>query len=332
MTVLSALDRLLADHRAGWGIGVFGALAEFLRDAEEAAETPALRTLVTPRGAIAIRADHPEARLLAWTEPSPRVGLWRQGAALCLPTQAAACGGADVVTELGPDAEALRAGDRGAVLFDLGLGFPHLRACVRTSDAWTIEHIRQGLGRPILERGNPVLSAVVLTSPHRIFVTRLARIEVFQPIPPPDGTSPEGPHTHFLPRLLAARRAHPATRPLPEGMVSCLDIFPADPLRDPMGRPIPFDEAAHGAFAALLARFGVEGLEALRGEAIHAIRTGETPERFPAPHDRFGRAVLRVAVRQLARTEPRLPGLPAWREAFDRSDANDVTDDPFHPD
>ena len=330
--MLSALGRLLADPRTGWGIGIFGALAEFMRDADEAVLTPAPGTLVTPRGAIAIRVDEPGTRLLAWTEPSPRVGLWRQGAALCLPVEAAACGGTDVVTELGPDAEALRPGDRDAILFDLGLGFPHLRACVRTNDAWALDQLRRGLGRPILERGNPAFSAVVVTSPHRVFVSRLARIEVFQPIPPPDGTSPEGPHTHFLPKLLAARRAHAATRPLPEGMVSCLDIFPADPLRDPMGRPIPFDEPAHGAFASLLARFGLEGLEALRGQAVHAIRAGETPERFSAPHDRFGRAVLRVAVRQLARTEPRLPMLPAWREAFDRTDANEVTEDPFHPD
>lgn len=330
--MLSALDRLLADPRTGWGVGVFGALAEFMRDADEEVATPATRSLVTKRGAIAVQPDHPDARLLAWTEPSPGAGLWRQGAALCLPEALAAIGGAEVITELGPDVEALREQDRGEILFDLGLGFPHLRACVRTSDAWALQHLRLGLGRKLLDRGNPALSAVVLTSPHRVFVTRLARIEVFQPIPPPDGTSPEGPHTHFLPRLLAAKRAHAATRPLPEGMVSCLDIFPADPLRDPMGRPIPFDESAHGAFAALLARFGVEGLEALRSQAVHSIRAGETPERFAAPRDRFGRAVLRVAVRQLARTEPRLPMLPAWREAFDRADASEAAEDPFHPD
>ena len=330
--MLPALDLLLDDPRTGWGVGVFGAIGEFVRDADESVQRLPGRGLVTPRGGIAIAAEHEAARLVAWTEPSSIAGQWRQGAAVCLPDTDAAIGGSEVVTEIGPDRDALQARHADEILFDMGVGFAHLRACIRTADPWVIEQVRAGAGKPLFGPGNPALGAIVATSPHRIFLSRLARIEVYQPIPPPDGRSPEGPHTHFLPRLLAAKRAHPATRPLPDGLVSMLDIVPAHPLRDAMGRTIPFDPQAHGAFAALLARFGVTALETVRGEATTAIRAGESPARFAAPTDRFGRATVKVALRQLAVTEPRLPALPAWREAFDRAESAEPTGDPFHPD
>jgi hypothetical protein len=43
--------------------------------------------------------------------------------------------GRGVITELGPDREAVRADDRDALLFDLGLGGGSAAICVRTSDA-----------------------------------------------------------------------------------------------------------------------------------------------------------------------------------------------------
>ncbi len=330
--MLPALDRLLDDPKTGWGVGVFGAIGEFVRDADETVRRPRGRGLVTARGGIAIKAEHEAARLIAWTEPSTVPGQWRQGAALCLPEAEAEAGGTHVVAEIGPDRDALQPAHRDEILFDMGVGFAHLRACVRTADPWIIAQLRAGLGKPLFGPDNPALGAIIATSPHRVFLSRLGRIEVFQPIPPPDGKSPEGPHTHFLPKLLAAKRAHPATRPLPDGLVSCLDIFPAHPLRDGMGRATPFDAAAHGAFAGLLARFGVTALEAVRSEATEAIRAGESPVRFAAPQDRFGRATVKVALRQLAATEPRLPALPAWREAFDRAESAEPSGDPFHPD
>ena len=55
------------------------------------------------------------------------------------------------------------------------------------------------------------MGMILAANPHRVFISRLGRIEVYQPIPPPSGKSPEGPHTHVLPRLLQSRRTHPAT-------------------------------------------------------------------------------------------------------------------------
>jgi len=330
--MLTTIETLLNDSRTGWGVGVFGAIAEFVRDSGEAERVLPGHARVTARGGIAIQTAHPTARLFAWTEPSSIAALWRQGAALCLPEAEAAIGGAEVVTEIGPDDDALREQDRGSILFDMGVGFAHLRACVRTSDPWVIEQLRAGLGKSLFAPGNTAGGAIVIASPNRVFLSRLARVEVYQPIPPPDGKSPEGPHTHLLPKLLAARRAHPATRPLPEGWISCLDIFPAHPLRDALGRAIPFDPAAHDAFADLLSRFGIAALEAVRADAIRAIRAGETPERFTAHVDRFGRATLKVALRQMACSEPHLPALSVWRDAFDRAAETEPGRDPVHPD
>ena len=316
----TAICDALADPETGWGLGVLGALGEFCRDAAEPMEAEdgdgGFRR-VTPRGGIAIRLDHPALRLIAWEEPSPAAGLWRQGAGLCLPEAKAAIGGAGAVTELGPDAEALRPADRAAILFDMGVGFAHCRAGVRTSDPVLLAALRQGLGQPLFSPGNPAGPAILAASPHRVFLSRLARIEVYQPIPPADGRSPIGPHTHLLPGLLRARRAHAATRPLPAGWVSCLDLYPAHPLRDALEAPRPFDPARHAAFQALLAAFGLPELWAEKSRLAAAVRAGLPPTEFAPAADRHGRAAARIALRQLGWTEPSLPALPAWQAALE---------------
>ena len=289
--IAEALRALLADPETGFGVGVMGAIGEFIRDEGEAI-TPLPLGMVTARGGIAIRTDNPTPRLLAWEEVSPNPALWRQQAALLLPAGEAAIGGAGVVTALGPDHEALRAEDHGAHLFDMGVGFGHLRACVRTAEPDLIAALEACCGQPLLAPGNLAGMHIVHRSPHRVFLSRLARIEVFQPIPPPDGRSPEGPHTHLLPKLLATGRAHAATSPIPEGWVSVLDVFPAHPMRTPMLVPRPFDQARHAAFQALLARFGLPAAMA----AKRAIREGAVE----AGEDRHSRAAARVAQRQMA--------------------------------
>ncbi len=47
----------------------------------------------------------------------------------------------------------------------------------------------------------PAMAMILAANPHRVFLSRLGRIEVYQPIPPPSGKSPQGPHTHVLPQL-----------------------------------------------------------------------------------------------------------------------------------
>ena len=162
-------------------------------------------------------------------------------------------GGRAVLTELGADTGALRASDRDSILFDLGLGAPHADFCVRIDDDDTAAQLRRHAGRAVFETGNPAMGLILGANPHRVFISRLGRIEVYQPIPPASGRSPEGPHTHVLPKLLKNGRTHPATEPIPEGWVPCAHLYPPHPARDGSGEARPFDPARHDAFQSMIA-------------------------------------------------------------------------------
>jgi len=139
--------------------------------------------------------------------------------------------GRSVLTEVGPDRDALRAEDRAAVLFDLGLGALQVDVCVRSSEPAVVAALRGCAGKSLFAPGNGALGVILASNPHRIFASRIGRIEVFQPIPPADGKSPSGPHTHVLPKLLAHRRTHAATEPLPAGWIPCAHCYPPHPAR-----------------------------------------------------------------------------------------------------
>lgn len=206
------VDAALGDARWGWSLGVEGAIAEFHRAGE--AVTLGQGTAVTALGAI--RVEAPDG-----------IAAWRGGGgevALCLPDDAAALARRAVLTELGPDREALRPEDRAAVLFDLGLDLPHVDACVRTADPETLAALRGGAGRSLIAGKNPLLPRLAGLSPHRVFCSRAGRIEVYQPIPAPGGTSPLGPHTHLLTGNL--RRGRGASTPWPAGFLACLTLHP----------------------------------------------------------------------------------------------------------
>ncbi len=315
----NTLAAALRDAGTGWSLGVLGAIAEFSHGAAQMPADGAL-CLRTPAGALCIAAPPPEARLLAWEEPAQDRRLWRQAAALCLPAAEADIGGADRLRCLGPDADAPDPAQRGALLFDTGAGFPHLRACIRTGDPALIALLRAAEGEPILASGgHAAAAAIIAASPPRVFLSRLARLEVYQPIPGAHDRAPEGPHTHVQPALLRHGRPHAATRPLPEGWVSCLEFYPANPLHDILARPTGFDAAAHAGFQALLARFGLPSLLAEKDRLAAALRANASPADYRPAATRHGRAAARVALRQLACLEPDLPALPAWLAALDRA-------------
>lgn len=164
--------------------------------------------------------------------------------------------GRGVVTELGPDTQAARAEDREGILFDLGLDLLAVDACVRTRDPEAIACLRSGVGRPLFDHANPIGRQLVAMSPHRVFLARIGRIEVYAPIPGPGGTSPEGPHTHVLPKLLRSGRTHAATTPIPAGFVPCAGLHPAHPYKDMLGQRVAFDVARLDAFQAMLDHWG----------------------------------------------------------------------------
>ncbi|MGE3538093.1 MAG: hypothetical protein AB7N91_11750 [Candidatus Tectimicrobiota bacterium] len=315
------LRHYLADPTASWGLGTFGAIAEFHRTADEPVqlETGAVLQAVTPRGAIQIRSTQ-DVHAFAYESPGAGLESWNQALALCLPAAQTVMHRRTVITECGPDDEALRPQDRTAVLFDLGFDTEQVDVCVRTADPQALAACRASLGLAPLAPDNPLMPVMPRLSPHRVFLCRFARVEVYQPIPGPGGKPPEGPHTHVLPALLRHQRSHAATVPIPEGWVPCLHLYPASPMHDALGQPRPFDQGAYEAFQGLLARFGDPHMVQLKETVRRAVRAGSGPEHCPVPESRTARATVRVALRQLAQTDGESPVLAVWRQAFDRSE------------
>ena len=313
----------LADPEAQWSLGTFGAIAEFMRDADEPAEVvreEPVAAVVTPRGGIRLEV-RPGLRPIAFETITTQ--SWSQRVAFCLPERESTTSRRTVLTELGPDAQALRAQDRGGVLFDLGLGLLQVDCCIRTSDAALTDGLRAHAGRSLFEHGNLAMGLILRHSPHRVFMTRAGRAEVYQAIPVPGGTAPEGPHTHVLPKLLAHGRTHAATEPIPKGWVSCAHLYPAHPLRDGYGRARPFDGGRYAAFQRLLSRHGDAEHLQLKRNVIKALNAGAGPEAIAMPSDRFAQASIRVALRQLKASSGTSPALTAWFAAHDRASDSD---------
>ena len=165
------------------------------------------------------------------------------------------------------------------------------------------------------------MGVILATSPNRVFISRLGRIEVCQPIPPHDGRSPEGPHTHVLPDLLKHRRTHAATEPIPDGLVPCAHVYPPHPAKDALGEARAFDPARHDAFQAMLRMFGDPDQIALKQRVFAAVVAGESPSVVSVTNSRFARTNVRVALRQLRATEQVTPALAAWMAAHEPSRA-----------
>jgi hypothetical protein len=175
-------------------------------------------------------------------------------------------------------------------------------------------------GRPLFEPGNPAMSMILAANPHRVFVSRVGRIEVFQPIPPADGKSPDGPHTHVLPKLLHHRRTHPATEPVPDGFIPCAHLYPAHPATDASGQRRPFDRTRHDAFQQMLRDFGDPEFYAVKQRVAAAVAAGQDPSVIAIADGRFTRTNVRVALRQLKAAADPSPALTRWLAAHERSD------------
>ncbi|HEY6240280.1 MAG TPA: hypothetical protein VIW78_05520, partial [Burkholderiales bacterium] len=215
---VSELRELVGDHlrsaKSSWNIGAFGAIAEFHREASEAADAREF-AVMTVGGAIAVRLEE-RCRATAYELLSARSDLWLHGVVLCLPEAEARMTRNTRVTELGPDREALRPEDRGCALFDLGLGLANCDFCVRTADPAVQEALRAAGDVPLLANA-PLLEFLTRRSPHRVMLSRLGRIEVFQKIGAKGSPPPTGPHTHLLPRFVRQGRTRAANVPVPQG-------------------------------------------------------------------------------------------------------------------
>jgi hypothetical protein len=271
-------------------------------------------TVTTALGAI--RLTPPRGlKPIAYELPSAFPHRWLHGLNFTLTGARVSQPARTVIASLGPDRDAIRPEDRAAELFDMGVGAANMTACVRTADPELRALLHGAAGTSYVERAD-LLTAIVHASPHRVFISDAGRLEVFQRIGAPGGHSPEGPHTHLLPKLLAARRTHQASIALPRGRMPVLTLYPPNPVIDPLGADRPFDPAAADAFAAIVARWADPTHRAEKERAVEALRAGAAADGYEPPRSRSGRLALRVALRQLAAAGD-VETVAPWRLRFD---------------
>lgn len=308
------LAELASDPDNGWNIGRFGAVGEFVRDPDEPAtivQTPERLEITTARGALRIAPQEPLAGI-AWDSLSADGETWSHAVAFCVPQPPTSH---STVAALGSDVDAILPDARTHLLFDLGVGAGAVRMALRTDDAALIAALGQAEGRP-LSASPAVLPEVLRAQPHRVLMSPAGRIEVFQPIPPADGKSPAGPHTHLLPKLLAKDRIHSANTPVPDGLQAVLTVHPRSPWRDSRGQHHPFDPDADAQFLQLADRFGLAEDAVVRETLLAEIESGLAPEAAAWPDTRRGRTAARIALRRLSAAGDER--VTPWRVLWDR--------------
>ena len=172
-------------------------------------ENAALR-LEAARYLTAFEIDRPEAPTLI---------------ALAVPVGRALRAPARSLTLLGPDGDALLPRNAAGARFDLGLGSRAARFTVRCDKALAAR-LARSLGAAWPDHLSRSGLALRDAAPVRVIETPCLRLEIDAEIPPPDGASPEGPHTHLLPDHVAQGLETPPTVPLPAGYVATALIYP----------------------------------------------------------------------------------------------------------
>lgn len=221
--LLDAVEQLFAAAAGTFVAGVHGAVAEVLRDPDEdfLAERDGLAlTLRTRRAALRLEAP-PHLAAFEFQRPvgPPLI-------ALAVPEGRAGPAGPKVLTALGADTQALLARDAGGARFDVGLGRAAARFTIRCSDALA-PRIAAHCGTPWPDNLFRIATAVLSESPVRVVEAPCLRAEIDAVIPPPHGESPEGPHTHLLPALVAQGFDAPPAMPLPKGFILSALFHPA---------------------------------------------------------------------------------------------------------
>ena len=293
--ILDFLSTSLTCTSTSWNMGSFGAVAEFHHTNAGKARAMTVRSDL---GAIRIRPVRGMS-LIAYEMLSAQPDAWHHGVLVCVP-KAHALERASGLVELGADEGAVQEKHRGGILFDLGLGSIAFRFCVRLFEADHIAFARRFLGQQVVETHCDLFQHLLRWSPHRVAISPVARIEVYQPIASPDGETPVGPHTHLIPHLLRPALTHSSYMPLPRGRLIGLTAYPANPVRDQRGRMKPFDADEHRYFQQLLSRYGNGEYLAAKARATRELmRRGELDLKT-LKGTRVQRNAWRITARQLA--------------------------------
>jgi predicted Fe-S protein YdhL (DUF1289 family) len=201
------------DQKSGtWTLGCYGTIAEFLCQPDEPCRVTVAGETITARsarGALRLTiGEHVRALQLRAGNGYGPIFLAVLKARANLPV-------ATTLTPLGLDEGAIPPECRDQPWFDLGLGRDDLRFCVRSSSEDLQNTLNLVSGLPLSDVLQDAGATIVAHGPARVVESPLGRAEIYTPIPPPSGQSPDGPHTHLLPGHLAMGRATPLGIDLP---------------------------------------------------------------------------------------------------------------------
>lgn len=180
----------LGDGIGTWAIGVVGAVGEWFPDPSCVVTRPSADEFVASTDTATLRLRIPVAT-------RAYVGRRRDGTVARMVLAAPPIPVSGVVNDRGDDGNGR--------LVDLGIGIGSCSFMIRVDDALH-RLVAPHLGRPWQELMANVGGEIVAASPPRVVTTNLAEVEIRAPIPPPDGRSPEGSHTHLLPAELELGR------------------------------------------------------------------------------------------------------------------------------
>jgi len=302
----------------GWSLGAFGAVAEFNRTEDENCQINLSATggeVITDKGGLRVDFKRP-------VNPAPYQMLrrdrlrWLHGLNFCSPDGLSVINKNIGVIEMGSDENALRDQDKSAVLFDLGLAIPHIKCCVRSHDPDIIHFLNNKSGHSIFGANGRVMNELVKCSPHRVFISRFGRIEVFQAIPEgEDEKTPSGPHSHITETLLKQDRQLSANVSVPNGHRVLLSMYPKNPVADFSGAPEPFDIVAFQEFQKLIKDFASTNDKKLIDKVINDVRSGYSP--WKTGLTRSQRTLLRVVLRQLFWLDQPNDSVVKWQSVFE---------------
>ncbi|NRB04685.1 MAG: DUF1289 domain-containing protein [Rhodobacteraceae bacterium] len=222
--IRSFVTSTLEAGRGTWVIGVVGAVAEFTaaQDANVDVHVDGDDiTAYTQNGAMRAKIND-DVRALTFDPPH-----WERETRIVLAVkrERGRLPVASGVEDLGPDTDAL-VQEQNSKLYDLGLGRKEGRFCVRLGKGAAQEAL-DGSTRLIFPQAlHRIAGPLVAESPTRVVESALGRIEVQGQIPPPDATSPAGPHTHLLPDHLETCRALPVGMDLPRAYLPGAIFYP----------------------------------------------------------------------------------------------------------
>ncbi len=300
--IKAVLKQHLNQASSGFSIGSFGAIAEFHRSSEEPIiiDNTGQLTMMTKRGAIQLKIPD-NTYPIAYEAISKNKQRWQQGLAFCLPKAEAGMSRRKGLTELGADKEAIDNTQAEAILFDMGIDAYNIDFCIRTKEKELIKLLRQFEGVPYEKLSDTLKTKIIKASPCRVVQSKLGRIEIYQVIG--QEKTPQGPHTHLLPKLFSKKRTHSANTPIPENFAPCLTLHPGNPLVDHFGQSIPFHVSLYNQFEELLNQWGLAECNKLKKALSQAVLSGSSIVDFPKPLSREARATLRVTLRQMAQQE-----------------------------